>query len=199
MRLITWSHDPQAKTASIDPPRKMRPLPIWNQRVHSQKAFGVWLVKNSSSMFQDHQWCWGRQFDLESHGWDPRRWYPIRGRGIHATEAFLCFIGSVESLNDVFWRCPLYIYIHTYYSITIICTSCTSAQATWNAHHPIAVGWLSIKPCLSWAVPPSFPNWSLSRIISLACHERWNCAISTWRDSLLSLGWTNKKKRVLRK
>lgn len=112
MRLITWSHDPQAKTASIDPPRKMRPLPIWNQRVHSQKAFGVWLVKNSSSMFQDHQWCWGRQFDLESHGWDPRRWYPIRGRGIHATEAFLCFIGSVESLNDVFWRCPLYIYIH---------------------------------------------------------------------------------------
>ena len=25
---------------------------------------------------QDHQWCWGRQFDLESHGWDPQSWYP---------------------------------------------------------------------------------------------------------------------------
>lgn len=189
----------------------MRPLPIWNQGVHSPKSacsFLCALVKKC----QDHQWCWGRQFDLESHGGDPQRWYPIGGRGIHTIEAFLCFIGSVESLNDVCWhicgyssavadflkmsfiiRCICYIifYIRNY-SITIVCISCTSAQVTWNDHHLISGGWLSIKPCLSWDVPPSFPNWSLSPIISLASHDRWNFAISTWRDSLLSLGWANK-------
>lgn len=47
----------------------------------------------------------------------------------------------------LFFEDVLYIYI--YYSITIICTSCTSAQMTRNAYYPIAVGWLSIKPCLS--------------------------------------------------
>lgn len=128
----------------------MRPLPIWNQCVHSQKAFGVWLVKNSSSMFQDHQWCWGRQFDLESHGWDPRRWYPIGGRGI---SVFYWFCGVTEwCLLSHVWifqcRCCFFEdVLYIYYSITIICISCTSAQVTRNAHHPIAVGWLSIKPC----------------------------------------------------
>lgn len=145
MRLITWSHDPQAKTASIDPPRKMRPLPIWNQRVHSQKSFWGLIsekqfqhVPGPPVMLRKAVWSWIAWLGsstLISH-WGQRHFCVLLVLWSHwMMFAVTCMDIPVPLL--FFWRCLIYIlqynnYLHFLHKRTSD-TKCPSSDSCWMA------------------------------------------------------------------